>query len=70
MELGLAGATVCVQGGTQGMGRATAETFAAEGARAAVLTRDKARLDRDRLDRDHQRAVAARQRPGGSSFYV
>jgi NAD(P)-dependent dehydrogenase (short-subunit alcohol dehydrogenase family) len=45
MELGLAGATVCVQGGTQGMGRATAETFAAEGARVAVLARDQARLD-------------------------
>ena len=45
MELGLVGAAVCVQGGTQGMGRATAETFAAEGARVAVLARDKARLD-------------------------
>jgi 3-oxoacyl-[acyl-carrier protein] reductase len=45
MDLGLAGATVCVQGGTQGMGRATAETFAAEGARVAVLARDQRRLD-------------------------
>jgi 3-oxoacyl-[acyl-carrier protein] reductase len=45
MELGLAGARVCVQGGTQGMGRATAETFAEEGARVAVLARDKPRLD-------------------------
>jgi NAD(P)-dependent dehydrogenase (short-subunit alcohol dehydrogenase family) len=45
MELGLVGAAVCVQGGTQGMGRATAETFAAEGARVAVLARGKAHLD-------------------------
>jgi NAD(P)-dependent dehydrogenase (short-subunit alcohol dehydrogenase family) len=45
MDLGLAGAAVCVQGGTQGMGRATAETFAADGARVAVLARDKERLD-------------------------
>jgi 3-oxoacyl-[acyl-carrier protein] reductase len=45
MDLGLAGAAVCVQGGTQGMGRATAETFAADGARVAVLARDQARLD-------------------------
>jgi 3-oxoacyl-[acyl-carrier protein] reductase len=45
MDLGLAGAAVCVQGGTQGMGMATARTFAAEGARVAVLARDQGRLD-------------------------
>lgn len=45
MELGLAGAAVCVQGGAQGRGRATAETFAAEGSRVPVLARDKGRLD-------------------------
>ena len=45
MDLGLTGATVVVQGGTQGMGRAAAECFAAEGARVAVLARTKADLD-------------------------
>ena len=39
MDLGLADAKVCVQGGTRGMGRAVAEAFAAEGARVAVLSR-------------------------------
>lgn len=39
MDLMLDGATVCVTGGTQGMGRATAELYAAEGARVAVLAR-------------------------------
>jgi len=50
MDLGLAGAAVCVQGGTQGMGYATAKTFATEGARVAVLARDPERLDRARAE--------------------
>jgi len=50
MDLGLAGAAVCVQGGTQGMGYATAKTFASEGARVAVLARDPERLDRARAE--------------------
>ena len=45
MDLGLAGAAVCVQGGTQGMGAATAHTLAAEGARVVVLAREQSRLD-------------------------
>lgn len=45
MDLGLAGATVCVQGGSMGMGRAAAECFAAEGARVAVLARGRDALD-------------------------
>lgn len=44
MELGLAGATACVTGGTRGMGRATADRLAAEGARVAVVGRDRAAL--------------------------
>jgi 3-oxoacyl-[acyl-carrier protein] reductase len=39
VDLGLAGATVLVSGGTKGMGRAAAECLAAEGARVAVLAR-------------------------------
>ncbi|WP_045877819.1 SDR family oxidoreductase [Pseudofrankia sp. DC12] len=46
MDLGLAGATAVVQGGSQGMGRAAAECFAAEGARIGVLARDRAELDK------------------------
>ncbi|HEX4865881.1 MAG TPA: SDR family oxidoreductase [Acidimicrobiales bacterium] len=44
MDLGLAGATVVVSGGTAGMGRAAALTFATEGAKVAVLARDEGRL--------------------------
>ena len=33
MDLGLANAAVCVQGGSKGMGRAAAECFAEDGAR-------------------------------------
>jgi NAD(P)-dependent dehydrogenase (short-subunit alcohol dehydrogenase family) len=45
MDLGLAGATVVVNGGSKGMGRAAAESIAAEGARVAVLARGKEALD-------------------------
>jgi len=37
MDLGLAGATAVVTGGSKGMGRSTAELLAAEGAKVAVL---------------------------------
>src|SRR5512135_2827832 len=45
MDLGLAGAAVCVQGGTKGMGRAAAECFAADGARVVVLARAQSGID-------------------------
>ncbi len=45
MDLGLAGAAAVVQGGTQGMGRAAAACFAADGARVGVLARTQADLD-------------------------
>jgi NAD(P)-dependent dehydrogenase (short-subunit alcohol dehydrogenase family) len=45
MDLGLAGATAVVVGGTQGMGRAAAECFASDGAKVAVLARTQAALD-------------------------
>jgi 3-oxoacyl-[acyl-carrier protein] reductase len=45
MDLGLAGATVCVQGGSKGMGRAAAECFAVEGARVVVMAREQHALD-------------------------
>lgn len=45
MDLGLAGASVFVGGGTRGMGRAAAERFAAEGARVAVLGRGQDAID-------------------------
>ncbi len=45
MDLGLAGATVVVQGGTKGMGYAAAECFAADGAKVAVLARHEAELE-------------------------
>ena len=45
MDLGLADATVVVQGGTSGMGRAAARCFAEDGARVAVLSRTQAKID-------------------------
>lgn len=45
MDLGLRDATVVVNGGSKGMGRAAAECFAAEGARVALLARGKDALD-------------------------
>ncbi len=44
MDLGLAGATIVVNGGSAGMGLAAALTFAAEGASVAVLARNPERL--------------------------
>ena len=45
MDLGLAGAAVCVQGGSKGMGRAAAEAFARDGARVAILAREQTAID-------------------------
>ena len=45
MDLGLAGAAAVVQGGSRGMGRATAECFARDGARVAILGRTQTDLD-------------------------
>ena len=45
MDLGLAGATAVVTGGSKGMGLAIAQTLAAEGARVAVMARGRVALD-------------------------
>jgi len=45
MDLGFAGATAVVTGGSKGMGLAIAEVLATEGARVAVMARGKAALD-------------------------
>jgi 3-oxoacyl-[acyl-carrier protein] reductase len=44
METGLKGRSVIVAGSSQGMGRATAEAFAAEGARVAMCARNEKNL--------------------------
>ena len=44
MDLGLNGRATVVAGGTRGVGRATAELLAAEGARVAVLARTPSHL--------------------------
>src|ERR1700744_4427780 len=45
MDLGLAGSTAVVTGGSKGMGLAIAQTLAADGASVAVMARGRAALD-------------------------
>ena len=45
MDLGFAGSTAVVTGGSKGMGLAIAETLAAEGASVAVMARNQGALD-------------------------
>ena len=45
MDLGFAGSTAVVTGGSKGMGLAIAETLAAEGASVAVMARNRGALD-------------------------
>jgi NAD(P)-dependent dehydrogenase (short-subunit alcohol dehydrogenase family) len=56
MDLGLGGRVAIVTGGSDGLGRATAERLAAEGASIAICARDAGRL----------RAVGDRLRAGGA----
>src|ERR1043166_7932897 len=45
MDLGFAGATAVVTGGSKGMGRATARCLAEDGARVCILARGQSVLD-------------------------
>lgn len=46
MDLGLENTTVCISGGTKGLGRVTAIEFAREGARIAITARGREALDK------------------------
>lgn len=61
MDLGLAGRVALVSGGNRGIGAATAEALAAEGARVMLTARDAAALEETaaRLRADHGAEVGA-----------
>jgi 3-oxoacyl-[acyl-carrier protein] reductase len=61
MDLGLAGSTAVVTGGSKGMGLAIAETLAAEGASVAVMARGREALD---IAEERLRAAGAQDAVG------
>src|SRR5437867_11815157 len=60
LELGLKGKAAIVTGGSEGLGRATADRLAREGVRAAICARRK--------DVREQRGEASRRARGGGVF--
>src|SRR5881227_3575286 len=61
METGLKGRVAIVAASSQGIGRATAEGFAAEGCRIAMCARNRASLDQaaDKISAQHHTEVFA-----------
>jgi len=61
MDLGIKGRTAIVAASSQGIGRATAEAFAAEGCRVAMCARNRETLEQaaDKIRREHNAEVFA-----------
>lgn len=71
MDLGLAGKACLVFGASRGLGRATAEALVREGARVAIASRDRQRIDATARDLGAELAlVADLSQPGQAATAV
>ena len=68
MDLGLAGTSVLITGGSKGIGLACAKTFVAEGCRVHLASRDAQRLEQARAGLDGKATVHATDLRDGAAL--